>query len=137
MRIAGIVCEYNPLHLGHKKQMDFLRAQGYGIVCAMSGNYVQRGHPAIFDKMMKGRYSEEPEDAMMWNYAIDSNVFDAGRIFQDLFKDSISSKNMTVDLFRDKISENNANWSGVLQSYAGPLVTAAAGLAGTITALPD
>ena len=53
MRIAGIVCEYNPLHLGHKKQMDFLRAQGYGIVCAMSGNYVQRGHPAIFDKMRR------------------------------------------------------------------------------------
>ena len=53
MRIVGIICEYNPLHLGHKKQMDFLRAQGYGIVCAMSGNYVQRGHPAIFDKMRR------------------------------------------------------------------------------------
>ena len=53
MRIAGIICEYNPLHLGHRKQMDFLRAQGYGIVCAMSGNFVQRGHPAIFNKMRR------------------------------------------------------------------------------------
>jgi predicted nucleotidyltransferase len=53
LRIAGIICEYNPLHLGHKKQMDFLRAQGYGIVCAMSGNFVQRGHPAIFNKMRR------------------------------------------------------------------------------------
>ena len=53
MRIAGIICEYNPLHLGHKKQIDFLRAQGYGIVCAMSGNFVQRGHPAIFNKMRR------------------------------------------------------------------------------------
>ena len=33
--------------------MDFLRAQGYGIVCAMSGNFVQRGHPAIFNKMRR------------------------------------------------------------------------------------
>ena len=43
---VGIICEYNPLHLGHKKQMDRIRAE-FGpetaIVCAMSGNYVQRG----------------------------------------------------------------------------------------------
>ena len=113
------------------------RREAAAFMQALSEESYEVTRPAIFDKMMKGRYSEEPEDAMMWNYAIDSNVFDAGRIFQDLFKDSITSKNMTVDLFRDKISENNANWSGVLQSYAGPLVTAAAGLAGTITALPD
>ena len=53
MRIAGIICEYNPLHLGHKKQIDFLKKQGYAVVCLMSGNYVQRGHPAIFDKMRR------------------------------------------------------------------------------------
>ena len=53
MQIAGIICEYNPLHLGHKKQMDILRTQGYGIVCLMSGNFVQRGYPAIFDKMRR------------------------------------------------------------------------------------
>ena len=51
MQVAGIICEYNPLHLGHSKQMHILREQGYGIVCLMSGNFVQRGHPAIFDKM--------------------------------------------------------------------------------------
>ena len=53
MRIAGIVCEYNPLHRGHQKQMDILRAQGYGIVCLMSGNFVQRGYPAVFDKRVR------------------------------------------------------------------------------------
>ena len=53
MHIAGIICEYNPLHLGHQKQMDILRAQGYGVVCLMSGNFVQRGYPAIFDKMRR------------------------------------------------------------------------------------
>ena len=51
MQVAGIICEYNPLHLGHKKQIDFLKAQGYAVVCLISGNFVQRGHPAIFDKM--------------------------------------------------------------------------------------
>jgi len=53
LQTAGIICEYNPLHLGHKKQMDFLHAQGFGVVCLMSGNFVQRGHPAIFDKMCR------------------------------------------------------------------------------------
>ena len=55
MQIAGIICEYNPLHLGHKKQIDFLKSQGYAVVCLMSGNYVQRGEPAIFDKITRTR----------------------------------------------------------------------------------
>ena len=53
MKTVGIICEYNPLHLGHKKQIDRIRAE-FGaetaIVCAMSGNFVQRGSPAIVDK---------------------------------------------------------------------------------------
>ncbi len=55
MKIIGIICEYNPLHLGHKKQMDRIRAAhpDCGIVCLMSGNYVQRGEPAIFDKTLR------------------------------------------------------------------------------------
>ena len=55
MRITGIICEYNPLHLGHKKQLDLVRAtdpEG-GIVCLMSGNFVQRGTPAIVDKALR------------------------------------------------------------------------------------
>ncbi len=58
MHISGIICEYNPLHAGHKKQMDTLRGmfgREAGIVCLMSGNFVQRGHPAIFDKMTRAR----------------------------------------------------------------------------------
>lgn len=57
MRV-GIICEYNPLHLGHKKQIDRIRSQ-FGedctIVCAMSGNFVQRGAPAIIDKSHRAK----------------------------------------------------------------------------------
>ena len=53
---VGIICEYNPLHLGHQKQLDRVR-QEFGpdtaIVCAMSGNFVQRGAPAILDKTLR------------------------------------------------------------------------------------
>ena len=55
MAVTGIICEYNPLHLGHKKQLDLVRSadpEG-GIVCIMSGNFVQRGKPAVFDKLRR------------------------------------------------------------------------------------
>ena len=55
---VGIICEYNPLHLGHKNQIDRIRA-AFGeetcIVCAMSGNFVQRGMPAIIDKSVRAK----------------------------------------------------------------------------------
>lgn len=55
--VTGIICEYNPLHLGHKKQLDLIRAADPDgiIVCLMSGNYVQRGHPAIADKSARAK----------------------------------------------------------------------------------
>lgn len=57
MTVTGIICEYNPLHLGHKKQLDRIRAadpEG-GIVCLMSGNFVQRGKPAIVHKSIRAK----------------------------------------------------------------------------------
>ena len=55
MPLTGIICEYNPLHLGHKKQLDMIRRDDPdgGIVCLMSGNFVQRGKPAIVSKMVR------------------------------------------------------------------------------------
>ena len=47
MRIAGIICEYNPFHNGHAHQLAVLREAGYAPVCVMSGDYVQRGEPAV------------------------------------------------------------------------------------------
>ena len=55
MKIYGIICEYNPLHLGHKKQLDLIKQENGAIVCLMSGNFVQRGQPAIIDKMARAK----------------------------------------------------------------------------------
>ncbi len=57
MNTIGIICEYNPLHLGHEKQLRFLKAHypEAAVVCLMSGNFVQRGHPAIFDKACRAQ----------------------------------------------------------------------------------
>lgn len=58
MKTVGIICEYNPIHLGHKKQIDRIRSEfgeDAAIICAMSGNFVQRGAPAIVDKTARAR----------------------------------------------------------------------------------
>ncbi len=58
MNTVGIICEYNPFHLGHQKQFDRIRSDfgpDAAIVCLMSGNFVQRGAPAIFDKSLRAR----------------------------------------------------------------------------------
>ena len=52
MKIAGIVCEYNPFHLGHRVQIDKIRmefGQDTAIIGVMSGHFVQRGEPACMD----------------------------------------------------------------------------------------
>lgn len=53
MRVAGIVAEYNPFHLGHAYHLHETRrilGDDTGILCVMSGNFVQRGEAAIMDK---------------------------------------------------------------------------------------
>lgn len=55
MRITGVVAEYNPFHSGHEYQLRMARRLS-GCDCiavVMSGNYVQRGEPAIIDKFKR------------------------------------------------------------------------------------
>lgn len=51
-KICVIICEYNPLHNGHKLLIDKARQlSGCDFVaCVMSGNFSQRGNPCILDK---------------------------------------------------------------------------------------
>ena len=54
MTVAGIICEFNPLHSGHAYLMARLRQQGAdAVVCVMSGNFVQRGEPALVNKLAR------------------------------------------------------------------------------------
>ena len=53
MKTVGIICEYNPFHLGHANHIARTRAVlgiDCAVVCIMSGNFVQRGDYAIFSK---------------------------------------------------------------------------------------
>lgn len=50
--ITGIITEYNPFHNGHKYHLEQAKkdTNANSIVCVMSGNFMQRGIPALIDK---------------------------------------------------------------------------------------
>ncbi len=51
LKIFGIICEYNPFHNGHLYQIEQTKKAGAdGIVCIMSGNFVQRAECAVMKK---------------------------------------------------------------------------------------
>lgn len=57
MRVAGIICEYNPFHSGHAHHIASTReaAGADAVACLMSGEFTQRGSPSITDKWTRTR----------------------------------------------------------------------------------
>lgn len=60
MQICGIICEFNPFHNGHKYLISQAKKlTNSTIVCLMSGDFVQRGEPAIQDKYTRAKNAIE------------------------------------------------------------------------------
>ena len=57
MAVAGIICEYNPFHEGHKYMIRKVREKTGAdtVVAVMNGDFVQRGAPAVVDKYTRAR----------------------------------------------------------------------------------
>ena len=57
MKILGIIAEYNPFHMGHRYQIKRAKEVSGAdyVIAIMSGNYVQRGAPAVFEKSVRTR----------------------------------------------------------------------------------
>lgn len=54
MKIGAVICEYNPFHNGHKYHLEKMRSsQVTHIVSVMSGDFTQRGEPAILSKYVR------------------------------------------------------------------------------------
>ena len=57
MKVLGLVVEYNPFHNGHVyhiKQSKKLSSADH-VICVMSGNFIQRGEPAIVNKWARAK----------------------------------------------------------------------------------
>mgnify|MGYP004498923403 CR=1 FL=1 len=52
MNLTGIITEYNPFHQGHLHHLESAKKDTNcdGVICIMSGNFMQRGTPALLDK---------------------------------------------------------------------------------------
>ena len=61
MKIAGIIAEYNPFHSGHAYQIQYVKETlgADAVVIAMSGNFVQRGAPALLEKYIRTKMALE------------------------------------------------------------------------------
>ena len=59
MKICGIIAEYNPFHLGHLKQIEYVKnvLGAEKIVVIMSGNFSQRGEVAVLDKFTRAKHA--------------------------------------------------------------------------------
>lgn len=57
MNVVGIIAEYNPFHQGHAYQIQKLRelCNADYVIIAMSGNFVQRGAPALMEKYSRAQ----------------------------------------------------------------------------------
>lgn len=61
MKIAAIICEYNPFHNGHLYQLNTLKKELSAdyVIALMSGDFVQRGAPAFCDKFSRAKMALE------------------------------------------------------------------------------
>ena len=61
MRIVGIIAEFNPFHNGHRYLVDQVRRdlKPDAVIAVMSGNFVQRGEPAMWNKWVRAQCAVE------------------------------------------------------------------------------
>jgi len=56
MAVTGIIAEYNPFHNGHLYQINKAKENGAdSVIVVMSGDFVQRGTPAVMDKYSRAK----------------------------------------------------------------------------------
>ena len=86
MNVIGIIAEYNPFHNGHAYQIAHVKKNLHAdyIVVATSGDYVQRGEPALLDKYTRARMALSSgadlvlELPVLWSTASAELFADAG-----------------------------------------------------------
>lgn len=76
MKACGIVAEYNPFHNGHAYQLEEARKQTGAdvIIVVMSGNFLQRGEPAIIDKWSRAELALKAGADLVVELPVDFSV---------------------------------------------------------------
>lgn len=59
MKICAVIAEYNPLHSGHIRQLNYIKEKlgAEKIIVILSGNFTQRGEPAVLNKYTRAKHA--------------------------------------------------------------------------------
>lgn len=122
--MVGIIAEYNPFHAGHAYQLSEVRKNFSEVIVIMSGNFTQRGEPAILDKWTRANFAIENGCDLVLELPFTSAV----RSAQDFARGGIRILNKlgVVDTLAFGAENNdlhklrdmaNINFSGELKKY--------------------
>lgn len=56
---AAVICELNPPHFGHRALFEAVKEHYEGLVCILSGNFMQRGDAAVLNKWTRAKLALE------------------------------------------------------------------------------
>ena len=79
MKTAGIIAEYNPFHTGHEYQIKYVKEKlgADFVVIAMSGDFVQRGTPALFSKYVRAEMALKGDADLILELPVSSSTASA------------------------------------------------------------
>lgn len=130
LKSVGIIAEYNPFHNGHKYQIDMAKKQTNAdlAVVIMSGNWVQRGQPAILDKWTRAQMALKNGADMVIELPIKSAVQPADifakhavNILTELGCNYLSfgseNPNLDFDSLKDLKLDDSNNFKDYSKSY--------------------
>ncbi len=132
MRILGIIVEYNPFHLGHLHHLQtaIRTVHPERVIAVMSGNFVQRGEPAIVDKFARTKMAlkagvdvvlELPavfaiQDASAFAYGAISTL-DALNVVTDVVFGSETDNIEALEKMADVVVDEPAEYREKLKKY--------------------
>lgn len=130
MKIVGIICEYNPFHLGHLYQIKEVRKiyPDCLIICILNGTFMQRGELSIINKWDKTRICLECGVDMVFElpfvFATQSaDIFAKGaiKILNNLLIDTLvfGSESNDIDVLKTAAESqlNNKKFDTLVSGY--------------------
>lgn len=135
MKIASIIAEYNPFHKGHAYQINKIKEDYTDfIIVLMSGNFVQRGEPAIIDKYKRAKIAVDNGASLVLELPLlystsNAEIFSLGattilnsmgiidRLYFGSENDASTLKNLSEKIYKNLDDEKIKNFLAEGNSY--------------------
>ncbi len=115
--LIGITAEWNPFHKGHASMIQEIKSRfpAASIITIMSGAFVQRGEPALFDKWTRARWAVQSGVDAVFEfpalYALQSADYFSRFAVDMLAALGVTHISFSTESFTKEDLENTARWS--------------------------